>query len=367
MKTVIRQEIALPVGLLTLLFFKTLGSDLLTETTPLGIYLPVSAALLAIVTWAIFSVVRHSDALAIKLGEPFGTLILTLSVISLEVVMISSVMLTGEPNPTMARDTMFAVVMLVSTGLVGFTLLFGGWRYHTQSFNLDGVKSYLVAIIPLALLCLVLPNFTRGRCTVGSMSSAMSWMLIIISILLYGVFLLIQTRSHSHFFVDSDHEDYEEHHGPLQNNIYHTLLLLAYLLVVILLAKTLAVPINFGVNDHGRAPPALGGFIVACIVLAPEAVGAIKAAFNNQLQRAMNLYFGSVLATIALTVPAVLFIGAMLGQEVRLGLSAADMVLLVTTLMVCKVTFSSGRTNVLHGATHLVLFVVYLFLMFEHE
>ena len=114
MKSFIRQEIALPVGLLTLLFFKTLGSDLLTEATPLAVYLPVSLALLAIVTWAIFSVVRHSDALAIKLGEPFGTLILTLSVISLEVVMISSVMLTGEPNPTMARDTMFAVVMLVT-------------------------------------------------------------------------------------------------------------------------------------------------------------------------------------------------------------------------------------------------------------
>ncbi len=198
------------------------------------------------------------------------------------------------------------------------------------------------------------------------MSSAMSWMLIIISVLLYGVFLLIQTRSHSHFFIDSDHEDYEEHHGPLQSNVYHTLLLLAYLVVVILLAKTLAIPINHGVKVLA-APPALGGFIVACIVLAPEAVGAIKAAFNNQLQRAMNLYFGSVLATIALTVPAVLFIGAMLGQEVRLGLSAADMVLLITTLMVCKVTFSSGRTNALHGATHLVLFVVYLFLMFEHE
>ncbi len=227
------------------------------------------------------------------------------------------------------------------------------------------VKSYLVAIIPLALLCLVLPNFTEGG-TVGSMSRAMSWMLITISILLYVVFLLIQTRSHSHFFVDSDHEDYEEHHSPLQSNVYHTLLLLAYLVVVILLAKTLAIPINYGVKVLS-APQALGGFIVACIVLAPEAVGAIKAAINNQLQRAMNLYFGSVLATIALTVPAVLFIGSMLGQEVRLGLSAADMVLLITTLMVCKVTFSSGRTNVLHGATHLVLFVVYLFLMFEHQ
>ncbi|MFQ2370427.1 calcium:proton antiporter [Aeromonas caviae] len=190
-------------------------------------------------------------------------------------------------------------------------------------------------------------------------------MLIIISILLYGVFLLIQTRSHSHFFVDSDHEDLEDHHGPLQSNVYHTLLLLAYLVVVILLAKTLAIPINYGVHVM-EAPMALGGFIVACIVLAPEAVGAIKAAFNNQLQRAMNLYFGSVLATIALTVPSVLFIGSLMGQEVRLGLSPADMVLLITTLMVCKVTFSSGRTHALHGATHLVLFVVYLFLMFEH-
>ncbi|EGR2404395.1 calcium:proton antiporter [Vibrio cholerae] len=365
MKKMLRQEIALPFGLLTLLFFKTWGGSLLSDTTPLGIYLPTSFGLLVVVTSAIFSVVRHSDALAIKLGEPFGTLILTLSVISLEVVMISSVMLTGEPNPPMARDTMFAVVMLVTNGLVGFTLLFGGWRYHTQSFNLDGVKSYLVAIIPLALLCLVLPNFTEGG-SVGSLSSAMSWMLIIISILLYGVFLLIQTRSHSHFFVDSDQEDYEESHGPLQSNTYHTLLLVAYLVVVILLAKTLAIPINYGVHVM-EAPAALGGFIVACIVLAPEAVGALKAAFNNQLQRAMNLYFGSVLATIALTVPSVLFIGAMMDQEVRLGLAPADLVLLVTTLMVCKVTFSSGRTNVLHGATHLVLFVVYLFLMFEHQ
>ncbi|HAS3630284.1 TPA: calcium:proton antiporter [Vibrio cholerae] len=365
MKKMLRQEIALPFGLLTLLFFKTWGGSLLTDTTPFGIYLPTSFGLLVVVTWAIFSVVRHSDALAIKLGEPFGTLILTLSVISLEVVMISSVMLTGEPNPTMARDTMFAVVMLVTNGLVGFTLLFGGWRYHTQSFNLDGVKSYLVAIIPLALLCFVLPNFTEGG-SVGSLSSAMSWMLIIISILLYGVFLLIQTRSHSHFFVDSDQEDYEESHGPLQSNTYHTLLLVAYLVVVILLAKTLAIPINYGVHVM-EAPAALGGFIVACIVLAPEAVGALKAAFNSQLQRAMNLYFGSVLATIALTVPSVLFIGAMMDQEVRLGLAPADLVLLVTTLMVCKVTFSSGRTNVLHGAPHLVLFVVYLFLMFEHQ
>ncbi|MGI2208691.1 calcium:proton antiporter [Shewanella baltica] len=364
MKTFMKDEFALLLGILTLVFFKTGGDSLLADGTALSTYIPVSLALLGVVTWAIFSVVRHSDALAIKLGDPYGTLILTLSVISLEVVMISSVMLTGEPNPVMARDTMFAVVMLIINGLVGFTLLLGGWRYHTQLFNLDGVKSYLVVIIPLALLCLVLPNFTEGG-TIGSMSKAMSWMLIIISILLYGVFLVVQTKSHSHFFVDADHEDHEEHHGILRSNAYHTVLLIGYLLVVILLAKTLAMPINYSVATLG-APQALGGFIVACLILSPEAVGGFKAALNNQLQRAMNLYFGSVLATIALTVPAVLIIGSVIDQEVHLGLSPADMVLLITSLMVSKVSFSSGRTNALHGATHIVLFIVYLFLMFEH-
>lgn len=364
MKTFFKDEIALLLGMLTLLFFKFGGDTLLADDIPLMIYIPVSLILLVTVTWAIFCVVRHSDALAIKLGEPYGTLILTLSVISLEVVMISSVMLTGEPNPVMARDTMFAVVMLIINGLVGFTLLLGGWRFHTQLFNLDGVKSYLVAIVPLALICLVLPNFTDGG-TTGSMSKAMGWMLIVISILLYGVFLVVQTKSHSHFFVDADHEDHEEHYGVLRSNVYHTLLLIGYLLVVILLAKTLAMPINFSVATLG-APQALGGFIVACLILGPEAVGGFKAALNNQLQRAMNLYFGSVLATIALTVPAVLIIGGLTDQEVQLGLAPAEMVLLITSLMACQIIFSSGRTNALHGATHIVLFIVYLFLMFEH-
>lgn len=253
MKTFMKDEFALLLGILTLVFFKTGGDSLLADGTALSTYIPVSLALLGVVTWAIFSVVRHSDALAIKLGDPYGTLILTLSVISLEVVMISSVMLTGEPNPVMARDTMFAVVMLIINGLVGFTLLLGGWRYHTQLFNLDGVKSYLVVIIPLALLCLVLPNFTEGG-TIGSMSKAMSWMLIIISILLYGVFLVVQTKSHSHFFVDADHEDHEEHHGILRSNAYHTVLLIGYLLVVILLAKNLSHANQLQCCDLRRTP-----------------------------------------------------------------------------------------------------------------
>ncbi|WP_028781614.1 calcium:proton antiporter [Shewanella sp. 38A_GOM-205m] len=360
----IKEEMSLLIALITLLFFKTGGAEHLADGTPLAVYIPLSILLLVVVIWTIFGVVRHSDILAIRLGDPYGTLILTLSVISLEVVMISSVMLTGDSNPTLARDTMFAVVMIISTGLVGLTLLLGGWRYHTQQFNLDGVKSYLVAIIPLALVCLVLPNFTEGG-SIGGLSVSMSWMLGLVSIMLYGIFLMIQTKSHSHFFVDADHlDDEHHHHASSHSNLYHGVLLLICLVTVMLLAKTLAMPINYSITTLG-APASLGGFLVACIILAPEAVGAIKAALNNQLQRAMNLYFGSVLATIALTVPAVLLVGSIAGEEVRLGLSPADMVLLVTTLMVCKVSFSSGRTHALHGATHLVLFVVYLFLMFE--
>ncbi|GLS90122.1 calcium:proton antiporter [Psychromonas marina] len=363
MLILLKKEKVLLLGILTILFFKFGGEGLLNETTTMSLYIPTSLLLLAIVTWVIFRVVHHSDVLAIKLGDPYGTLILTLAVISLEVVMISSVMLTGEPNPTMARDTMFAVIMLILNGLVGLSLLIGGKRFHTQSFNLNGVKSYIVAIIPLAIICLVLPNFTVSG-SVGGLSPSMSWMLIIMSVVLYGVFLITQTKSHSNFFIDENALDEEHHIGETRSNLYHTIMLLAYLTVVIVLAKILALPINYSVSEMG-APIALSGFLVACLVLAPEAVGGIKATLHNHLQRTMNLYFGSVLATIALTVPAVLTISYFTGQEVILGLSPSEMVLLVTSLMVAKVTFSSGRTHSLYGVTHLLLFAVYLFLMFD--
>lgn len=365
MKEILIQEKALLIGIASVAWFKLAGQSILDPQNGMGQFVVVSLALFVVVMSAIFSVVRHSDALAIKLGDPYGTLILTLSVISLEVVMISSVMLTGAQNPVLARDTMFAVMMTILNGLVGVTLLIGGWRYHTQKYNLDGLKSYLVAIIPLALLCLVLPNFTSMG-PHGEMSLTLSLALILISVLLYCVFLMIQTRSHSHFFVDEDHEETHEFHGVLNSNVYHIILLITYLAVVILLAKSLALPIDYSIASLG-APPALGGFAVACLILAPEAVGAIKAALNNQLQRAMNLFYGSVLATISLTVPAVLIIANLAGEPVHLGLEPAQMILLAASLLVASVSFSNGRTNALNGATHLVLFIVYIVLMFEPE
>ncbi len=254
MLKLMRQEYTLLVGLIAIIFFKTTGDTMLLGALSPVSYIVTSAVLFYVVMTAIFAVVRHSDALAIKLGDPYGTLILTISVISLEVIMVSSVMLTGDSNPVLARDTMFAVVMAVLNGFVGITLLIGGMKYHTQTYNLDGIKAYLVAIIPLALLCLVLPNFTSMN-EFGGMSTSLTWTLVLASIALYAVFLFIQTRSHTHFFIDADNKEEHHHHGPLQSNVFHTVMLVAYLVVVILLAKSLAIPINDGITVMG-APAA---------------------------------------------------------------------------------------------------------------
>ena len=357
------KEVALLFGLIAVITFKS-GADSIfhyqLNSIP-GFIL--SVGLLTIMMACIFSVVRHSDALAIKLGDPYGTLILTLSVISLEVVMISSVMLTGDNNPVLARDTMFAVIMMVLNGLVGISLLIGGLKHHTQTYNINGIKSYLVAMIPIAILSLVLPNFTLTRPD-GSMSIGLSFVLVVASIALYSVFLFIQTRSHTHFFVDADLSDNHDFDGPIESNLFHTLMLIAYLAIVILLAKSIAIPIDNTVTILG-APPALSGLIVAAMILAPEAVGGVKAVLKNQLQRVLNLFLGSVLATISLTVPAVLLISHFIQQPIILGLETVETILLITTLVMAGISFSSGRTNALTGAAHLILFVAYLVLMFE--
>lgn len=310
-----------------------------------------------------FAVVRHADHLAEQLREPYGTLILTLAVTSIEVMMISALMLNGN-NPCLARDTMFAVVMIVLGGLLGLALLTGGLRFSEQQFNLKGVNSFLGLILPLSVLSLVMPNFTESGGD-GMFSSFHAVSMIVLSLVIYGVFLAVQTSRHREFFNETDWEPKNTQEQPIGGSIaLNALFLILHLLPVVLLSKQLAHLLDFGVKGGGL-PQELGGAVVAVLILAPEGLSAILAAGRNQVQRSVNVLLGSVLATIGLTVPAALAISLIYHKPVQLGLSSPSMTLLAVTLATCMITFGQGQTNILQGFVHLLLFAAYIVLMFN--
>ena len=316
-----------------------------------------------------FAVVRHSECLAEIFGEPYGTLILTFAITAIEVLMITAVMLTGPAVSTTARDTMFAVMMIVFNGMAGLVLLVGGLRYKEQTYNLQGANAFLAVIFPLAVICLVLPNFTSAPG--GTLSVLHEIFLIFMSVALYGIFLAVQTLRHRHYFLEHGETDAAEMAPPwagemrdLRPAAYHGTLLVLYIVPIVLLSKKIAVPIDFSVRVIG-APEALVGFLVAALIMAPESLSALRASLANQLQRSINLLLGSVLASISLTVPAVLAIGLLSDRMVVLGLEAVDMLLLLLTLACALLTYTSGRTNILQGAIHLLLFCGYVVLIFD--
>ena len=367
---ILRSESVLVVGMASMLAFLYFGDSWLSDLSGGLWYSFLFVWLFAVMLSLAFGVVRHADGLAVLLGEPYGTLILTVSVISIEVIMISAVMLTGESNPTLARDTLFSVLMIVLNGMVGITLLLGSLRHHEQSYNLKGASAYLAVIIPLAGLGIILPRYTTSA-PGGEVSSLMAVYLIAMSILLYGVFLGIQTLRHRAFFVQpspsgegADVADDDHDHAFVRSIGYHAVLLPLTMLPIVLLSKKMAILIDHGMATLG-APQALGGFLVAILVLSPEGVAAVKSALANRLQRTMNIALGSALSTIGLTIPAVLGISLVTGKRVELGLDEAEIYLLLFTFMVAIVNFSMQRTNVLHGFVHLVLFVTYVVLIFD--
>jgi len=369
--TIVRQEKAFVVSVATALIFTVFGSHWFDDLSHMGTVSVLFVWLFAVIMWSAFAVVRHADCLAVRLGEPYGTLVLTLAVISIEVMMIAAVMVTGGETPTLARDTMYAVIMIALNGMVGVTLLLGGLRHREQQYNLQGANAFLAVIVPLAILGLVLPNYTRSTDD-PSFTTPQAIFMIVLSVGIYSVFLGIQTVRHrSHFLQPQlDLEGGAEASGGehsalnLRSSPYHAVMLLLYLLPLIVLAKKLAYPIDHGIEVLGL-PHALGGFIVAVLILSPEALGAGRAALGNQLQRSVNILLGSVLATISLTIPAVLMIGMITGKHVVLGLDGEEAVMLMATLLVSILTFASGRTNVLQGAVHILLFLAYVMLIFD--
>ena len=362
----IKGEFALAIALGTAAIFFSTGRQLTEIIANPAALIGVFLWLFAVILWSAVCVVRHADCLAIKLGEPYGTLILTLSAITIEVVMISTAMLHGANNPTLGRDAIFAVIMIALNGFVGLSLLLGGLRHREQYYNLQGVNSYINVIMTLAVLGLVLPNFTTT--TKGpTFSTGQEVFLIVVSLLLYAIFLLIQTMRHRGYFLESKEAVVVESsaHGSLRvrSTAFHTVMLLLYLISVILLAEKFAIPLDNSIEKF-HMPQAFGGAIIAALVLSPEGFGAIGASLRNQFQPSINILLGSVLATIGLTIPAVLMIGLVTKRSVTLGVQGGNLPLLLLTLAVCVVTFTSRKTNVLQGCVHLLLFAVFVLLIF---
>jgi Ca2+:H+ antiporter len=366
-----RRALQLSFVLATAAAFLAFKDQLLSTRLPPAASLLVFVWLFAATVTGALRVVSHADELAVLLGEPSGTLILTLSVGSIEIMTIGAVMLTGEANPTLARNTMFSVVMIMMNGLVGVALLLGGWRYREQEYNLRGVSAYLGVIGVLAVVGLILPNYTTTSLG-ATLSQGQQAFLISMCLSLYAVFLLLQTTRHRSHFAEvrplpgpAGEAEHAAQQGRARTTavLRHTGWMVLLLVATVLLAENLAVNLNTAIEVFGL-PEALGALLIAVLVLVPEGVAAIHAVRSNQIQRSMNLLLGSVLATLAMTIPAVIVIAMAGHTTLELGLPAEGQVMLALTLFTALLTFGSGRTNVLQGAVHLSLFLAYLLLVF---
>lgn len=362
------REYPLPLAVLTLVLALLGKSWLASALNEPAMLVALLAVFCGVILLAALAIVRHAEVLAHRLGEPLGTLLLTLAITGLEVLMVAFVMSSGTEKPTFARDTMFAVVMLVLNGFLGLALLLGGLRHREQVYNLQSAIAFLVMILPLTVLGLVLPNYTSA--TPGPVLSRFQMVFLsVMSVGIYAVFLFVQNWRHRGFFItpeeaaDAKAEDLAHH--SIRPTPFHAAMLGLYAAPVVLLAKQMASPLDGLVLRLG-APPALGGLIVALLVLTPESIAAVRAAVANRLQRAVNILLGSVLASIGLTIPLVIAVSLATGRVLVLGVSPVDTVLLMLTLLTSMLTFTLPRTNLLLGCVHLLLFGAYLMLMFEH-
>ena len=314
----------------------------------------------------VFAAVHHAEVLALKLGEPFGSILLAIAVTVIEVALIASIMLSSSAgSDAVARDTVFSAVMIVLNGIIGLCLVLGAQRHHEQSFQLHGASAALAVLGTLATIALILPNYTLA--TAGPHYAPVQLVFVgVVSFVLYCIFIFVQTIRHRDYFLDNDDDELAYGAAPLHRPSNRTaaigvVLLIASLASVVLLAKILSYPLDRAVAAAGL-PPAFVGVVIAAVVLLPEGIAAVKAAMLNRLQNSMNLALGSALASIALTIPTVAAISLLWQQKLTLGLTPQSTVLLLLTLFISTLTLGTGRTTVLQGAVHLVIFAVFILL-----
>jgi Ca2+:H+ antiporter len=315
---------------------------------------------------AVISAVHQAEVIAHKTGEPLGTVVLAVSVTIIEVALIVSIMLSAGPDGALiARDSVFAAIMIVMNGVIGVSILLGCCRHRVLSFRLEGVNSSLAVLIALTVLTLIIPNFTTT--TSGpTFSNGQLVFAGVLSFVLYGIFIFVQTIRHRDYFLLPNEAELIEpkSHAPIPSNtktFVSVILLLISLIAVVLLAKALSPSIELAIDTMG-APRAVVGIAIALLVLLPEGVAATRAAIDNRLQTSLNLSIGSALACIGLTIPAVAFVSIVFDMPLSLGVDTLGMIFLGLTFLLSILTIAIGRATLLQGAVHLVVFASYLFL-----
>jgi Ca2+:H+ antiporter len=313
---------------------------------------------------AVIAAVHHAEVVAHRVGEPFGTLVLAIAVTIIEVALIVSIMLAGGPDKAgLPRDTIFSAIMIICNGVVGLCLLLGGMRHYEQSFRIEGANTGLATLIALSTLSLVLPTFTTSSAGPTYTLSQLAFAAVA-SLLLWGTFVFVQTVRHRDYFLPANGAANEEAHAapPSARLAWASFgMLFVALVAVVGLAKVLSPSIEAAVAAAG-APKTVIGIAIAMLVLLPETWAAVRAAMADRLQTSLNLAFSSALASIGLTIPSVALASVLIGIPLALGLEGKDLVLLALSFVVASITLVSGRTHVMLGVVHLVIFAAFVFL-----
>ena len=336
------------------------------HAAPPGAIIAIAVLAAVLLIGAVFSALDHAEIVGVWLGEPYGTLVLTIAVTIIEVAALVSMIAHGADDPTEAREAVFSAIMIICNGLVGLCLLLGGYRHGEQELQPMGASAYLAVLIALSVLTLIIPDYTISAA--GPRLTSLQLVFIsFLSLILYGAFLFIQTVRHRSYFLDarSAAKGHFDTRPAAKQALVAGVGLVASLIGVVILADHVVPAMEEAFEWlHVRNVNAASGAALAALVLLPESLNAIRAASRNALQTALNCALGSVVATIGLTVPAISFFCLLTGHDIVFGLEKRDTMMLLLTLMISIVSFGAGRTNVLTGLVHLVIFAAYVFFIF---
>ncbi|KXK49803.1 MAG: Sodium/proton antiporter ChaA [Chlorobi bacterium OLB5] len=359
----LRNELSFLLALITLVILHFTGTSDVIKSS-LAIESLLFVIVFSVIIFAALGVVHHAELLAYKFGEPYGTMILTLSAVTVEIIMIAAMMSHGDADPEIARDTIYSTLMILLNGLTGLIMLLGGIKYGEQKYNLKSTNSFLSLIIGITGIGLFLPHIIPAQ------SYALYEKFLVIScLLLYIFFLRMQSKEHNYYFkfegrkkdIDSRHE----HLPPKEkiSTVYNFIMLAATIAAISVMAESLSVFVDDGIEKL-HMPAGFAGLIIALIIVSPEGLTAVRAGLNDDMQRVVNISLGSMLSTLSLTIPAVLIVSLIINQNIILALSPMQSVMVVTSLVVGILSCKDGETNALSGFIHFMLFITFIFLVF---